>query len=482
MSTRKDQILRKMAGQKGRSVALTREEKALRAVLERLNEGGIGGGSGGVTVNVMSFGAKGDGTTDDSVAIQSALDYSRDRGGAVYFPRGTYNLVTKNHTVGQSDMGLKVYDHQTLIGDHAVLMVAADAEFRNTMTLYNEDAATGYDGISKVHIEGLTFDSARKENHTHLRTTHATDVTIKNCVFKNCYGWHNIECNSSKRVKIVGCNFLPYISATSVSEHIQLDAATGNGDLGVHDGTVCQDIEICDCYFEVTNHPAIGNHSGKPHNHVKIHNNVFTGGTSSRGYIDFYEGAYSFNIYDNTFYDGSLGVVMATVSENNIVHENDFVNVLTPFNANVIAYNNIVDGFFMASEESEREWEVLYTLDDFEAGFINKSTGAVETNDSFPNAIVSPVIDLEVGKTYVFTSDITGSANDQGHRIRIYDEEGVFKLAIDGTKLDNTYTTINTNSSNVYLATNVTIVPKIACKIRLNFLDSTLVTWAKVSV
>lgn len=41
MSTRKDQLLRRMSGQKGRNVALTREEKALRAVAEKLDGAGV---------------------------------------------------------------------------------------------------------------------------------------------------------------------------------------------------------------------------------------------------------------------------------------------------------------------------------------------------------------------------------------------------------------------------------------------------------
>lgn len=39
MSTRKDQLLRRAAGKKGRPVALTREEKALRAFLEQAEQG-----------------------------------------------------------------------------------------------------------------------------------------------------------------------------------------------------------------------------------------------------------------------------------------------------------------------------------------------------------------------------------------------------------------------------------------------------------
>lgn len=54
-------------------------------------------------INVKSYGAKGDGTTDDTTAIQNAITaaYNQTNGGAVYLPTGTYVVssqltVTKN--------------------------------------------------------------------------------------------------------------------------------------------------------------------------------------------------------------------------------------------------------------------------------------------------------------------------------------------------------------------------------------------------
>jgi parallel beta-helix repeat protein len=46
----------------------------------------------GASVNVLDFGATGNGTTNDTAAIQAAID-SRTSGGTVYFPRGTYSVT-----------------------------------------------------------------------------------------------------------------------------------------------------------------------------------------------------------------------------------------------------------------------------------------------------------------------------------------------------------------------------------------------------
>ena len=54
---------------------------------------------GGLVYDVKNFGAVGDGVTDDTRAIQAALDYSVDHGvGTVYFPNGLYRLATLQDT------------------------------------------------------------------------------------------------------------------------------------------------------------------------------------------------------------------------------------------------------------------------------------------------------------------------------------------------------------------------------------------------
>jgi hypothetical protein len=68
--------------------------------------GGIAALLAGNAINVKSFGAKGDGVTDDTAAIQAAIDDASVKSNQVSFPSGTYkisapiNVPTGAHLVG----------------------------------------------------------------------------------------------------------------------------------------------------------------------------------------------------------------------------------------------------------------------------------------------------------------------------------------------------------------------------------------------
>lgn len=64
---------------------------------------------GGQVYNVKAYGAVGDGTTDDSTNIQTAITAAKTNGGVVYFPPGTYKIATTlncdSNTLGFSLIG-----------------------------------------------------------------------------------------------------------------------------------------------------------------------------------------------------------------------------------------------------------------------------------------------------------------------------------------------------------------------------------------
>jgi hypothetical protein len=116
----------------------------------------------GTTLNVKAFGAKGDGVTDDTAAIQAALDAAADLStsvgviGSVFFPPGRYLSTGVTHA------GASV----RLYGDAATIVQTANAPtltLRGTWTIVNVSAvvASTYaiDGINTVACSKITVAS-----------------------------------------------------------------------------------------------------------------------------------------------------------------------------------------------------------------------------------------------------------------------------------------------------------------------------------
>jgi hypothetical protein len=65
--------------------------------------------------NVLAFGATGDGATDDSSAVQNAINAAAANGGTVYFPSGTY-LITSQLTIPNNGEAVPVQKPVRLTG------------------------------------------------------------------------------------------------------------------------------------------------------------------------------------------------------------------------------------------------------------------------------------------------------------------------------------------------------------------------------
>ena len=116
------------------------------------------------TVSVMDFGAVGDGTTDDTAAIQAALDNSSQ----VNFPSGTYVISS----------ALVLSSNSTLIGSNATIQWSA-ASFAY--------AITGI-AINDIVIQGLIFNSTTSvtTNPTHgIFLQNASRVKVSQCKTTN---------------------------------------------------------------------------------------------------------------------------------------------------------------------------------------------------------------------------------------------------------------------------------------------------------
>lgn len=210
---------------------------------------GAGAVKANLPINVKDRGAKGDGTTDDAGAIQSALDAAHTAGGGwVWVPAGTYKLAT---------LPLRIYGNTRLTLDpHATFKRAAAHAL-----LVNGDSAqtlAGYTGHGHLIIEGGTWDmqgTTVTGYNTGLSLGHADGITIRDVEIKDVPGFHAIEVNGIRNVRILNSRFRGVYQTgdRAFTEAIQIDLQKGDayfGEFGPSDNTACDDVLIQGCYFD----------------------------------------------------------------------------------------------------------------------------------------------------------------------------------------------------------------------------------------
>jgi hypothetical protein len=104
-------------------------------------------------LNILDFGAKGDGKTDDTEALIAAMKRATETEGTVYFPAGTYNIRP-----------VKVPSHITLLGNSAWAYVDRRAFTEHGRTVLSaipgDDKAKALldmDGVLGTRVIGLTL-------------------------------------------------------------------------------------------------------------------------------------------------------------------------------------------------------------------------------------------------------------------------------------------------------------------------------------
>lgn len=289
-------------------------------------------------VYVTSFGALGDGSTDDTAAIQKTLDSAKESGGTIIFPSGIYLLTTSVY----------FYSNQKLVFEGGATL-RQGAPINNLMMNYSTSSLGGYEATQNVEIVGATFDGGNYTvDNTLLGVCHSRDIIVRDCRFINSYGkWHGVEINSSKNVLIDNCYFEGSRKTDQNGEMLQIDSfnngATWPWGNGAIDGTVSCMVEVKNCFFtDNAVSPAIGNHSSAAVNYIRIHDCVFEGLSSGRGAINF-KSAKNVDVYNNTFVDCVAGVAVEATDGINAVRDNRFINVSAVGGGGIDEYSNTVN-------------------------------------------------------------------------------------------------------------------------------------------
>ena len=247
------------------------------------------------------------GEANSTTKIQNALNAARDAGsGIVYIPAGTYNVQGT----------LRIYTGTTL---YLTPRTVIFRQFADLPMLVNGDALgsySGYSGQSNIRIIGGIWESRAQAYPVNpamgISIGHATDVIIQDLTISNVGGYHAIEINSSKNVRILNCRFVGYVNTGSrgYSEAIQIDLAKSAGvfaAFGAYDNTPCEDVVIQGCYFGASGTAGtaawatgIGTHNYTAtfyHKYCKFINNTFEGLTEYA--------IRTFNMYDNLLIKGN---------------------------------------------------------------------------------------------------------------------------------------------------------------------------------
>ena len=156
------------------------------------------------TVSVKDFGAVGDGVTDDTAAIQAAID-SLSTGGAVYFPEGVYS-ISASLVVNSPNI--------TLYGDGASQSTIQSTSPSFWLIRYTDNA--DYLTVRGIYLKGSAVDASTTQYGIGYNTssTEAPEyVTITNCRF--AYTNNGIVTGSGKYWSVTENNFDHLIGVTA---------------------------------------------------------------------------------------------------------------------------------------------------------------------------------------------------------------------------------------------------------------------------
>ena len=181
-------------------------------------------------INVKSYGAKGDETTDDTAAFKRALaDLGKNGGGTLYIPGGRY-IITQALTVPANTRIKGIHDsaHHTMT-EGSVLMTNVGKNDASGTALITLSQDAGVDGIDFFYIDQHAYTSETPIPYSYAIRGNGSGVYVQNVSFVNVYQGIDFSQNSDDHLisKVMGCTlkntFFVGDSNSGVVENIHIN-------------------------------------------------------------------------------------------------------------------------------------------------------------------------------------------------------------------------------------------------------------------
>lgn len=203
-------------------------------------------------VNVMDFGAKGNGSADDTEAIQAAFASIEETGGTVLFPAGRTYCVSDEVQLG---------GNVTVIAYGAKIKAIGGADesfglFSNWLGC-TENPPTGFAGNSNICWFGGDIDcgGASVNANTYrwaMMFAHGENIHVWHANFRDSRRVHTGEFSACRNSGFHFCNFygqFPPVVENYYPEVVQIDANTTSSSDRNPDNTTCDGIAFENCLF-----------------------------------------------------------------------------------------------------------------------------------------------------------------------------------------------------------------------------------------
>jgi hypothetical protein len=267
------------------------------------------------------YGAKGDGVTDDTNAINS---YINSNESLFYFPRGVY-IYNGTKTFNKS---------VTLIGESSTLKT----------TMNNHDVFFSFNGTTDIIIDGIKFDDNLK-GRTIIDVINSSNIFIRNCVFTGYsaeFGYYQTD----SAIRLTGVNkvFIDHNIFTEFGNQYTSDTATLNRCITIND-VLCKQIVITNNNFDKVNQAII-----VCGDKIEIANNFMTDVHDNCLYI---LGATNINVVNNIFENKNDECIVCSGKNISIIANkiNNTPNKGIAFNGNITNVD-ICDNIFDNSDVS----------------------------------------------------------------------------------------------------------------------------------